>query len=167
MLGQEQTGTFYAASVTEIARSAGQGKRVMRKRIMAFGIMLIGLACIGNTFAQTLPPMDVNREQQGDPLWTQGNANQKPETKRFSGKVVAVDASSQTIVLRNSRGEETFNTGHAKLVRHVELQDIKPGDRALVSYVEKEGKKTAEVVVATPAGQIARAKPASSGIFDR
>jgi hypothetical protein len=75
----------------------------------------------------------------------------KAEKKRLSGTVVAVNVESRTLVVKNWRGETTFDVAAAKLVRSVSLEDIRPGDRVVMSYTEEDGQKTAKALIATPA----------------
>jgi len=75
----------------------------------------------------------------------------KAEKKRLSGTVVAVDVESRTIVVKNWRGETTFDIAGAKLVRNVNLEDIRSGDRVVMSYTEEGGRKAAKAVIAIPA----------------
>ncbi len=71
--------------------------------------------------------------------------------RRFSGTVAAVDAVSKTVVVKNWRGETTFDAAGAKLARRANVEDIRPGDRVVMSYAEEGGRKTAKVVIVVPA----------------
>jgi hypothetical protein len=100
---------------------------------VTFIIVFISLMFVTNALAQTAPAM-----------------GPKAERKRVSGTVVAIDTASKTLVVEDWRGETTFDTDGAKLVRGANLEDIRPGDRVVMSYAEEGGRKTAKIVIATP-----------------
>ncbi len=106
----------------------------MRRPCVTFIIVFISLVFVTNALAQTAPAM-----------------GPKAERKRVFGTVVAVDTASKTLVVKDWRGETTFDTDGAKLVRGANLEDIRPGDRVVLSYAEEGGRKTAKIVIATPA----------------
>jgi len=100
---------------------------------VVFMAVLIVFVFFTNALTQTAPPSGPKIE------------------RKLSGTVVAVDAASKMLVVKNWRGQTTFNTDGAKLVRRVNLEDIRSGDRITVSYAEEDGRKTAKVLIATPA----------------
>jgi hypothetical protein len=123
----------------------------LRQLFLALIVIFIGIAGVTNTAAQKTPSRQLNAGETTKVLLSENRTKPKVEKKRLSGTVVAVDVESRTLVVRNWRGETTFDVAAAKLVRSVNLEDIRPGDRVVMSYAEEGGKKAAKAVIATPA----------------
>jgi hypothetical protein len=127
--------------------------------VRSFVTLVLVFACLVHTtsFSQTAP---LKMPDTGELKKIQ--AGLKVETKRFSGRVVSINPVSQTLVVKSWRGEATFDAASAKIARHVNLEDLRPGDRILVNYIEEAGRKTAKVLVATSAGSEEKNKSESS-----
>ena len=122
----------------------------MRRIFAAFMAVFIGFVFIGYTAAQTAPLRGPNVVESKTVPSLGIQPTPKAERKRLTGTVVAVDTASKTLVVKNWRGQTTFDAAGAKLARRASLEDIVPGDRIVVSYAEEDGRKTAKTLVATP-----------------
>ncbi|HEY3277354.1 MAG TPA: hypothetical protein VGJ94_12100 [Syntrophorhabdaceae bacterium] len=71
--------------------------------------------------------------------------------KRFLGDLVSLDNEAKTIVAKNRKGEFVFDLSRTRVARNIKLEELKPGDRIGVVYIEKEGVKIAKVVGRPPA----------------
>jgi hypothetical protein len=123
----------------------------VRQLFLAFLVVSLGATGVTNTLSQKIPSGHLNAGKQEKVLLSETRTKPKAEKKRLSGTVVAVDVESRTIVVKNWRGETTFDIAGAKLVRNVNLEDIRSGDRVVMSYTEEGGRKAAKAVIAIPA----------------
>jgi hypothetical protein len=123
----------------------------LKQLFLAFLVVLIGAMGVTNTFAQKPPSGYLDARKQEKVVSSETRTKSKEEKKRLSGTVVAVDVESRTLIVKNWRGETTFDVAAAKLVRSVNLEDIRPGDRVVMSYAEEGSRKAAKAVIATPA----------------
>ena len=57
------------------------------------------------------------------------------KAKVFKGEVVSVDAAAKTMVVKDKKGEKTFDYTNVK-----KMADLKAGDKVSLQYMEKEGK---------------------------
>lgn len=64
-------------------------------------------------------------------------------TKSFEGEVVKVDTVAKSLKVKGAAGEETFDVSKAKFEGVKDLAELQAGDKVVVSYEEKEGKKVA------------------------
>jgi hypothetical protein len=67
--------------------------------------------------------------------------------KRFIGTVVSADNATKILLVRSWKGETVFDTATAQFARHGRLEDMEPGERVLIRYVEEDGKKVARFVI--------------------
>jgi hypothetical protein len=123
----------------------------LKSLFVPFLVVFLSATGVTNTFAQKAPSGHFDAGKQEKVLLSETRTKPKAEKKRLSGTVVAVDVESRTLIVRNWRGETTFDVAGAKLVRSVNLEDIRPGDRVVMSYAEEGGRKAAKAVIATPA----------------
>jgi alkyl hydroperoxide reductase subunit AhpF len=72
------------------------------------------------------------------------------KAKTFSGTVVSTDAIANTIVVKNTKGEETFSIAATGKIssgkKEVKLADIAKDQKVTVKYTEEAGAKTASAV---------------------
>ena len=96
--------------------------------------------------AETLP---------GEEIQVQKPVKPKPAGRHFIGIVVAVDIGAKTLIARNWRGQVVFDTARARFARPQGLEEIEPGERVVVRYVDEAGRKVARTVAtaASKAGQ--------------
>jgi len=124
----------------------------LRRLFFAFIVLIfIGFVGVTISLAQKTPPRGRNAGISKRVPSSVTQAKSGVESKRFAGTVVAVDVESKTLVVKNWRGDTTFDVAGAKLVRSTDLEDIRPGDRVVMSYTEEDGEKTAKALIATPA----------------
>lgn len=64
-------------------------------------------------------------------------------TKSFEGEVVKVDTVAKSLTVKGATGEETFDVSKAKFEGVKDLAELQAGNKVVVSYEEKEGKKVA------------------------
>ena len=126
-------------------------KGILRRFFLIFIVIFIGFACVTNTVAQKTPPRARNAGISKKVPSSEAQAKPRVERKRLSGTVVSVNIESKTLVVKNWRGETTFDVAGAKLVRSTDLEDIRSGDRVVMSYAEEGGRNTAKALIATPA----------------
>lgn len=67
-------------------------------------------------------------------------------TKNFEGEVVKVDTADKSLTVKGTTGEETFDVSQAKFEGVKDLAELQVGNKVVVSYEEKEGKKVAVTV---------------------
>lgn len=109
-------------------------------------IMLFSFVFVASLVAHAASPG--KPDSAAETAQTTGKADKpKLEGKRIIGTVAAVDMNTRTLTVKNWRGETLFDAGTARFARHTGLQDIVPGERVLVRYVEEDGKKVAKAVV--------------------
>ena len=53
----------------------------------------------------------------------------------FKGEVVSVDAAAKTLVVKDKKGEKTFDYSNVK-----KMAELKAGDKVSLQYAEKDGK---------------------------
>jgi hypothetical protein len=123
----------------------------VRRLFLVFIAVFISVGGATNTLAQKTPSRPLNAGEPKKVLLSETQTKPKAEKKRLSGTVVAVDVESKTLVVKNWRGETTFDVAGAKLVRSSNLEDVRLGDRVVMSYTEEDGRKTAKALIATPA----------------
>jgi hypothetical protein len=100
------------------------------------------------SLSQAVPP-GAEKTKEIQPLQNQGRS--KVENKRLSGTVVSIDSVTKTLVIKNWRGETIFDIDGLKTAHRADSEDVKPGDRVRISYIEKNGKKTARAIIVTAA----------------
>jgi hypothetical protein len=67
--------------------------------------------------------------------------------KPYIGTVVTVDSSTNTLVVKNWKGETSFDTSNARFVGRSGLKELDPGKRVLIRYSEADGKMVAMTVI--------------------
>ena len=114
----------------------------MKKTLFVVLSALIGLALAIPSFAQapsTQNPTATAPEKSAKPMG-------KVKAMKFSGKVVSVDSSGNTAVVKGKKGEMTFNLSETKWKGYKSASEVKPGDKVWVRYVEKDGTMMATMV---------------------
>ena len=74
-----------------------------------------------------------------------------PKVQEFKGDFVSADAKAKTLVAKDDKGEVTFNVAK-------KIAKFAAGDKIVVKYTEKDGKKVASSVKKAPAEKKAEAK---------
>lgn len=118
----------------------------MKKICILASTCVIGLALAIGAYAQVSPAGQSGSETVKD----RSAPNQpKPaqEGRRFVGTIAAVDVPARALVVKSWRGETLFDVSAARFARGAKLEDLKPGERVLVRYIEEEGKKVAKAVI--------------------
>jgi hypothetical protein len=88
------------------------------------------------------------------------------KAKSFSGSVVSTDAIANTIVVKNTKGEETFSIAPTGKIsegkKDVKLGDVTKDQKVIVKYTEDAGVKTASSVKVSAAAVKKEAKTATA-----
>jgi hypothetical protein len=118
----------------------------MKKVLVVVFALLISVAFVSTGFAQgtkvgteTKPaekgpaPKDtgVPSAVKADPALAAGAA----KAKMFKGEVVKFDEAAKTLVVKDKKGEKTFDVSLAK-----NMPAVKAGDKVSFNYMEKDGK---------------------------
>ena len=78
-----------------------------------------------------------------------------PKAMSFSGMVVSTDAIGNTVVVKGSKGEETFSVPATCTItqgkKDVKLADVAKDQKVTVKYMEEAGAKTASSIKVTAA----------------
>ena len=69
-----------------------------------------------------------------------------PKAMTFKGSVVSVDATTKMLVVKGDKKDMSFGVAGAKWDGYKAMDEVKPGDKVVVKYMEKEGKMTATMV---------------------
>jgi phosphoribosylformylglycinamidine (FGAM) synthase-like amidotransferase family enzyme len=77
-------------------------------------------------------------------------AKKNEVVKKFSGKVVSVDAAAKTIVARRMKTDMTFDVAGAKFASNTKLENIKADDKIAIKYIEKDGRNVARDIAKAP-----------------
>jgi hypothetical protein len=85
-----------------------------------------------------------------------------PEGKRFIGTVLSADHRTSRLVVGSWRGETVFDVSAARFFGPGGFEDIEPGDRVMIRYVEDSGKKVALAVMEAAEKQQGNEKTGSS-----
>jgi len=111
----------------------------MKKIIMVVLAALISVAFVTTVFAGAKPadkPVAAASEKSPAP-----EKKAAPKSKTFKGEFVSMDAAARTIVVKDEKGEMTFDIAGVKKVA-----EFKAGDKVMVAYTEKDGKMVAKAV---------------------
>jgi hypothetical protein len=146
----------------------------MKKVLLVVLALLISVAFVTTVFAQSekaissgaagsgqpQKPMTPGAKDTGAPVPSKAvssGAAAAGETKAkvFKGEVVSVDAAAKTLVVKDKKGEKTFENVK-------KMADLKAGDKVSLQYAEKDGKLWAANV--QKAGAKAPAKTEATGI---
>jgi hypothetical protein len=118
----------------------------MKKVLLVVLALLISVAFVTTVFAQgtkvgteTKPaekgpaPKDTGAPSavKADPAVAAGAA----KAKMFKGEVVKFDEAAKTLVVKDKKGEKTFDVSMAK-----NMPALKAGDKVSLNYIEKDGK---------------------------
>ncbi len=121
----------------------------MTKAAVSISVFLVLLAFVTVVFAEERPSENpaVNQEKAA--------ASERPHTKkadrkRLHGEVIHIDLSENMMIVKNKRGEFIFDIGTTRTGRGMKLEDIKPGDRIGIIYVEKDNKNVAVAMAKPP-----------------
>jgi hypothetical protein len=69
------------------------------------------------------------------------------EEKRFIGTVVTADDIARTLTVKAWWREVVFDVASAHFAEDSGLQELKPGDRVLIRYIEDKGKRIAGSII--------------------
>jgi cold shock CspA family protein len=159
----------------------------MKKVLLVVLALLISVAFVTTVFAQSekaissgaaatgqpQKPMAPGPKDTGAPSVTKaGPAASAGAAKAlvFKGEVVSVDAAAKTLVVKDKKGEKTFDYSNVK-----KMAELKAGDKVSLQYAEKDGKlwaanvqkagakapaKTEATAISTGAQAAGEAKPA-------
>jgi len=70
-----------------------------------------------------------------------------PEERRFIGTVVVVDDITKTLVAKTWLREVVFDVAATRFAEDGSLQDLRPGDRVFIRYIEENGKKVVGSII--------------------
>ena len=118
----------------------------MKKIYILIGTCVIGLVLVTGAQAQTGPAKQSGSETVKDRS-APNPAKPAQEGRRFVGTIASVDLPTRALVVKNWRGETIFDASTARFARGAGFEDLKPGERVLVRYVEEEGRKVAKAVI--------------------
>jgi len=118
----------------------------MKKVLLVVLALIISVAFVSTVFAQgtkvgteTKPaekgpaPKDTGAPSavKADPAVAAGAA----KAQMFKGTVVSMDAAAKTLVVKDKKGEKTFDVSMAK-----NMPELKAGDKVSFNYIKKDGK---------------------------
>jgi len=117
----------------------------MKKALLVVFALIISVAFVTTVFAQTPATKETKPAEaapsakdtghpgvvKAGPAATAGAA----KAQVFKGAVVSVDDAAKTIVVKDKKGEKTFDVSMAK-----NMPKLKAGDQVSFQYVEKDGK---------------------------
>ena len=124
----------------------------MKKTLLVVLALIISVAFVTTVFAQSekaissggaasgqpQAPMTPGPKDTGAPSVTKaGPAASAGAAKApmFKGTVVSMDAAAKTLVVKDKKGEKTFDVSMAK-----NMPELKAGDQVSFNYIEKDGK---------------------------
>ena len=88
------------------------------------------------------------------------------KAKTFSGSVVSSDAIANTLVVKNTKGEETFSLAPTAKIsqgkKEVKIADVAKDQKVTVKYTEENGAKTASSVKVSAAAAKKEAKTSTA-----
>lgn len=117
----------------------------MRKAAMMVVVILIGLAVAVTGSSQVVTTGETPQVQAKTPASGKRIKTTEP-VKRFLGEVVSIDVGAKLVTAKSRRGEASFDLSNARIARSIRLEDLKPGDRIGIVYIEKDNKKVAKAV---------------------
>jgi Cu/Ag efflux protein CusF len=112
----------------------------MKKILMVALAVLIAVAFVTSVFAQEKPAVTPEKASTAE-------KSGKVKARPFAGEIMSVDVATKTIVVKGKKAEATFDLGDAKFAKAYRMEDVKPGDKVLVRFEEKDGKMIAKYVV--------------------
>jgi hypothetical protein len=135
------------------------GGRNMKKVLMITLMLLISVAFVTTVFAQAKPAEKPAAAAPAPAPEKPAKAEKaekpaKAKMMTFKGEVVKFDEAAKALVVKDAKGEATFEVGGVK-----KMPAVKAGDMVMVKFAEKDGKKMASSVV-TPKAPKAEKKEA-------
>jgi hypothetical protein len=116
----------------------------MKKALLIALMLLISVAFVTTVFAQAKPAAAPSAAPAAAAP-AAAAAPEKPAKAKmmtFKGEVVKYDEAVKALVVKDKKGEATFEVGGVK-----KMPAVKAGDAVMVKYAEKDGKKVASSVV--------------------
>jgi Cu/Ag efflux protein CusF len=127
----------------------------MKKVLLVVLAVLISVAFVTTVFAQASKAVSSGGAASGQPQPAPGPGAKDTgapsavkagpavsagaaKAQMFKGTVVSMDAAAKTIVVKDKKGEKTFDVSMAK-----DMPQLKAGDQVSFNYVEKDGKMMA------------------------
>ena len=110
----------------------------MKKALLIVLAVLISVAFVTTVFAQ-----EKKAEPKKDAPAAAEAKKEAPKAEEFKGDFVSADAKAKTLVAKDEKGEVTFNVN--------KIAKFAAGDKIVVKYTEKDGKKVASSVKKAPA----------------
>ncbi len=132
----------------------------MRKAVVAAAAVMMILAMVGGGFSQAVSEGEAPQVQERAPRQQKRIKTTEP-VKRFLGEVTGIDLEAGTVNVRGRKGEAMFDLSSARVCRGVRMEDLKPGDRIGVVFIERDGKKIAKAI-GRPAVRSKRSKVTES-----
>ena len=110
----------------------------MKKALLIVLAVLISVVFMTTVFAQ-----EKKVEPKKDAPAAAEAKKEAPKAEEFKGDFVSADAKAKTLVAKDEKGEVTFNVN--------KIAKFAAGDKIVVKYTEKDGKKVASSVKKAPA----------------
>jgi hypothetical protein len=129
----------------------------MKKTLLIVLAVLISVAFVTTVFAQTTDKAasKATAEKAAKPAAEKAAKaeakKEAPKVQEFKGDFVSADAKAKTLVAKDDKGEVTFSVAK-------KIAKFAAGDKIIVKYTEKDGKKVASSVKKAPAEKKAEAK---------
>jgi hypothetical protein len=130
----------------------------MKKALMIVLAILIGVAFVTTVFATDKPaaaPEKAPAAEKKEVKKEEAAPAPKAKPMTFKGEFVSADAAAKTIVVKDDKGDKTFDVSGVK-----KMKEFKAGDKVAVHYTEKDGKMMASAVKAQKAAKKAEKKEA-------
>jgi hypothetical protein len=115
----------------------------MKKVLMIALAVLISVAFVTTVFAE--------EKKVEKPAAKVEAKKEAPKVEEFKGEFVSADAKAKTFIAKDDKGEVTFNVAK-------KIAKFAAGDKIVVKYTEKDGKKIASSVKKAPAEKKAEVK---------
>jgi len=118
----------------------------MKKALLIVLAVLISVAFMTTAFAQEKKVEPKKDAPAAAPAPAPAKAEAKkeaPKVEEFKGVFVSADAKAKTLVAKDDKAEVTFNVN--------KIAKFAAGDKIVVKYTEKDGKKVASSVKKAPA----------------
>jgi hypothetical protein len=125
----------------------------MKKALLIVLAVLISVAFVTTVFAQEKKAEPKKDAPAAAPVKAEAKVEAKkeaPKVQEFKGDFVSADAKAKTFVAKDDKGEVTFNVK--------KIAKFAAGDKIVVKYTEKDGKKVASSVKKAPAEKKVEAK---------
>jgi hypothetical protein len=116
----------------------------MKKALLIVLAVLISVAFMTTVFAQEKKVEPKKDAPAAAPAPAKAEAKKEaPKVEEFKGVFVSADAKAKTLVAKDDKAEVTFNVN--------KIAKFAAGDKIVVKYTEKDGKKVASSVKKAPA----------------